>query len=112
MNKETMEDEKPKDMPALPSAEEGNFIDRFERDFRSSQISHRSRLSTTQFGVLLPQLGEASRILEYRDELQSHLKDVREARLNDQDETEIRKVSSEESMLNQVLQWISLDEEG
>lgn len=76
----------------------------------------RSRVATMPLAVLLPRLGEISDLQRYAAQLERRLQELHEAKKGFRaDETEEAEEqpgkSAEESMLNQVFQWLSVGTE-
>ena len=69
----------------------------------------RSRLATRPLAVLLPRLGELSRLASMAEALELRLTQAQEASVEEgSDFAEVDRISGEQAMLNQVLQWLSL----
>ena len=65
-----------------------------------------SRLSVVPLAVLLPKLGELSNLSKLAPFLERKLADLQAEQKTD--DNEAPRAGSEESMLNQVLQWLSI----
>ena len=76
-----------------------------------SPVPPGSKLSVTPFATLLPQLTELSALRDMRDFLEDRLQAVQSERdgLRNED-LDAKELLSEESMINQVLQWLTVSE--
>lgn len=78
-----------------------------------SSLPQRSRLSVMPLAVLLPKLGEISSLPRLAELLEKRLADLQAKKhqmLNDEGEERVRRLN-EESMLNQVMQWLAAGSE-
>ena len=71
-----------------------------------SPVEKGSRVSVTPFAVLLPQLSNISALRDMRGAFENKLAEIRSTR--SLDEKEEARLLSEESMLSQVLQWLTI----
>jgi len=74
---------------------------------RSAGILSTGMLSTMPLGTLLPELGELSHLYQIRHELKEKYKSVHAESASAASEPAKERLA-EESMLNQLLQWLSL----
>ena len=74
---------------------------------RSSVMLEQEKLSIMPLAALLPSIGDLKNLPKMAEELAAQQVEVQEARGTATSENE-RALAVEESMLNQVLQWLSL----
>lgn len=74
------------------------------------EVREGSRLSTMPLAVLLPRLSEVSALQAHAAVFESRLEEIVEDREQGEDDSKER--AAEESMLRQVLQWLSVSNNG
>lgn len=83
------------------------------KEFTSQVEAQKSRLSVMPLAVLLPAVGDLSMLSQIEANLQKHLHELQQEKLAfsvDESEEQTGRIS-EESMLNQVLLWLSAGSE-
>lgn len=70
----------------------------------------RTRLSTMPLAVLLPQLSDVGSIAQYRSDIEALLERAQD-QLETSESSEPGTAQVEQSMLQQVLQWLDVDSE-
>jgi hypothetical protein len=68
----------------------------------------KSRLAVMPLAVLLPRLGDLSVLAQLAPNVERRLADLQGSRQGTKESDELARVGNEESMLNQVVQWLSI----
>lgn len=96
------------------SSKRTNEIVRAEFDHTASRQEVSSRLALMPLAVLLPKIGDLRQVAQGSDLFASRLAEIQSQNLSgvmeDEDAESVKRRSLEESMLNQVLQWLSIQE--
>jgi hypothetical protein len=72
----------------------------------------KTRLAVMPLAVLLPQLGNLSTLAQLAPVMEQRLADLQADRKGTKESEELARVGSEEAMLNQVMQWLSIGNQG
>lgn len=71
----------------------------------------KSRIAVMPLAVLLPRLGDLSFLAQLAPVIERRLDDLQGNRQGTKESDEMARVGSEEAMLNQVMQWLSIGSE-